>query len=215
MTDVLVKPAFQSAFTDSGDATKFGPSAWNAARLFSAGTGGDLLIRDAASATGASWATGPPMGTSTGIVRVGGVLSCNVTPASNVGTAETDLMTYSLPANALSANTKGVRITVWGSTAANANSKAVRLYFGATQVSAIAGIVTSATGWHLAAIVVRTGAAAQTAGGTSFIGNNTGGAVTTTPTETLSGIVVIKITGTSAVGSSDVTANGMLVEALP
>jgi len=55
MTDVLLKPAFQSTFPDSGDVTKFGPTAWNAARLFSAGSVGDLLLRDTASATGASW----------------------------------------------------------------------------------------------------------------------------------------------------------------
>lgn len=55
MTDVLVKPAFQSLFPDSGEATKFGPNAWNAARLFSGGVDGDLAVRDSGSATGASW----------------------------------------------------------------------------------------------------------------------------------------------------------------
>jgi hypothetical protein len=55
MTDVLVKTAFQSGVTDSGDATKLGPNAWNAPRLFSAGALGDLLFRDTGSATGASW----------------------------------------------------------------------------------------------------------------------------------------------------------------
>jgi len=55
VTDVLVKPAFQSAYPDSGDTTKFGPNAWNAARLFSGGNAGDVLVRDTGSATGASW----------------------------------------------------------------------------------------------------------------------------------------------------------------
>lgn len=55
MTDVLLKPAFQSAIPDSGDATKLGPTAWNAARLFSGGVNGDLAQRDSAASTGASW----------------------------------------------------------------------------------------------------------------------------------------------------------------
>lgn len=55
MTDVLIKPAFQSAYVDSGDTTKFGPNAWNAARLFSGGALGDLLVRDTGAATGASY----------------------------------------------------------------------------------------------------------------------------------------------------------------
>lgn len=144
-----------------------------------------------------------------------GVIYRNVVPASNVGTAETDLMSYPLPAGAISADGKGVRITTWGTTAANVNVKAVRLYFGAQQVSAIAGIATSGTAWYLSSIVLRKSATTQTAGGTSFINNNTGGAFAVTPAETLSGIVVIKITGTSAVGSNDVTVACLLVEALP
>ncbi len=55
---VTCKPAFQSALTDSGDATKLGPTAWNAARLFSGGTNGDVLVRDSDSATGATWTAG-------------------------------------------------------------------------------------------------------------------------------------------------------------
>lgn len=55
MTAVLVQPAFQSIYPDSGDVTKFGPNAWNAARLFSGGIDGQIVVRDAASATGASW----------------------------------------------------------------------------------------------------------------------------------------------------------------
>jgi len=62
---VLVKPAFQSALADSGDATKLGPNSWNAARLFSGGVNGEMLVRDTASATGASWTTAGGGGGST------------------------------------------------------------------------------------------------------------------------------------------------------
>ena len=57
MADVLVKPAFVSLFPDSGDVTKFGPNAWNAARLFSGGSDGEIVVRSAASATGAAWSS--------------------------------------------------------------------------------------------------------------------------------------------------------------
>jgi len=54
-SEAIVTPAFQSAHPDSGDATKLGPSAWNAPRIFSGGAPGDLLLADAESTTGAAW----------------------------------------------------------------------------------------------------------------------------------------------------------------
>ncbi len=42
---------------DSLDVTRLGPLAWNAARLFSGGTDGDVIVRDSDSATGATWGT--------------------------------------------------------------------------------------------------------------------------------------------------------------
>jgi len=57
VSDVTVRPAFHSTYPDSGDATKFGPTAWNAPRVFSGGTDGQVVARDSASPTGASWAT--------------------------------------------------------------------------------------------------------------------------------------------------------------
>jgi hypothetical protein len=55
MADVILKPAFVSPYLDGPDATKLQPSAWNAARLFTGGIDGDLLVRSAASATGAAY----------------------------------------------------------------------------------------------------------------------------------------------------------------
>lgn len=57
MSDVLVKPAFQSALPDNGSPTQLGPTAWNASRLFTGGSVGDLTVRDTNSATGAAWAS--------------------------------------------------------------------------------------------------------------------------------------------------------------
>ena len=53
---VTVKPAFQSTAVDQGVAGQLGPSEWNAARVFSGGSQGDMCVRDTSSPTGASWA---------------------------------------------------------------------------------------------------------------------------------------------------------------
>lgn len=147
-----------------------------------------------------------------------GPLSSQFTSVSNVSTTETDLMTYALPAGALSANGKGVRIKAWGSFAANGNSKAVKLVFGATTLHTRTAS-TNGGMWVFDSIVLRTSATAQI--GTAELRESTATTNTlysgenTTPAETLSGAVTIKVTGTSAVGSSDITQLGMLIEALP
>jgi Right handed beta helix region len=61
MSDVLIKPAFQSTYPDTGDTTKFGPDAWNAARLVSGGSLGDALYRDSNAAHGASFLSPPAL----------------------------------------------------------------------------------------------------------------------------------------------------------
>ncbi len=60
MADVLVKPAFQSVISDTGDATRLGPTEWNKPRLFTGGANGDVCVRDSTSATGAAWTTTLP-----------------------------------------------------------------------------------------------------------------------------------------------------------
>src|SRR5262245_38954881 len=54
MSDVIIKPAWLSPDPDTGQ-PRFGPDAWNAARMLSGGNAGDVVTRDTASATGASW----------------------------------------------------------------------------------------------------------------------------------------------------------------
>ena len=67
MADVLLKPAFFSPYLDGPDATKLQPSAWNAARLFSAGNDGEIVVRSAASATGAAWTSPTTLKTTLGL----------------------------------------------------------------------------------------------------------------------------------------------------
>lgn len=154
-----------------------------------------------------------PFGAGSGSYTPSGVLSVQLTPVSNVSTSETDLMTYSLPANSLNVNGKGVRITVWLTTAANANTKTSKVYFGGTVLRSRSAADNNIL-FVYQAEVYRTGAATQSANAT-FANPTDAGWSATSPTETLSGAVIIKVTGQSATGSNDLTATMMKVEAMP
>lgn len=150
-------------------------------------------------------------GTGTGAPVMIGTLSVNTTAVGNVGAGTDDLMTYSLPANSLSANNKGVRITVWGTGAANANIKTVALMFGATSLaSGNVNLGSSATVWRYVAEVLRTGSNAQLYASLITLS----GAIIPyqgTAAETDSGAVTIKCTG-AATADNDIVQKGMIVE---
>jgi hypothetical protein len=97
-------------------------------------------------------------GSQTGKVPV--VIFTSTTPGANVSSAETDLISYPMPANTLAVNGQKLRITIFGTTAANANGKTVRFYFGGTMIGA-SGISVAYNGlaWQATAYVIRTGAA--------------------------------------------------------
>lgn len=140
----------------------------------------------------------------------------SVTPASNGTTVETTLFTYTLPAATLASDGDSVRIRVWGIAAANADTKTYRLYFGGTVLMTRATANAGNTAWIIDAEVSRTGAATQTAFG-YWNASATGylGIADTSPTETLSGTVVIKMTGQSDTASNDITGHCMAVDLVP
>lgn len=91
-----------------------------------------------------------------------GVVSAQVVSTGNSADQTEDILqTFSLPANALSANGKGVRIRAWGTTAANADNKQVKVYFGASTF-ATGVAAANAKDWHVDLTVFRTGASTQT-----------------------------------------------------
>lgn len=140
--------------------------------------------------------------------------SVDTTQHANSGTGETTLSSYSLPANVLSANGKTIKITVWGTFAANANTKTVKIKFGASSITVLAA-ATNGGGWRATAYVVRTGAATQkmVADLVNYTGTGTTGG-TASPTETLSGAVTILTTGQSGTASSDILQEFFAVEVL-
>lgn len=141
------------------------------------------------------------------------VLFTSTTAGSNVDTSETNLITYSLPANTLRVNRQGLRITIVGGTAANGNTKTIKAYFGTTNTTSFSSTY-NAQDWKIVIEVWRTGAATQIASSARFIAGGLGIAASA-PTETLSGAITIRVTGQSGTASADVTARAMSVEWLP
>lgn len=161
-------------------------------------------------------------GTGTADAGIGGVLTVSTTQnQTNAGVTEEDLWTYNLPANTLSANNYLVRITAFGSTAANANNKTVRLYFGGTLVSTSATVAANDGRWTHVADVYRTGASAQRAIGTAAM-NAAGDASASTVRLNYATIaadttaaIVIKVTGQNGTASAgDILFLGARVEFL-
>jgi hypothetical protein len=136
-------------------------------------------------------------GTGSGTAVIGGCLSVNTTTVT-VGTgvtAETDLMTYSLPANTLSANGKAVRVTAYLRRGGSGGTCVFKAYFGA-------GVLTGAntgTGVNQQVVefwIIRTGSNAQKLLCGPLDLDTFGTHVVGTATETDSGAVTIKFTCT-------------------
>ena len=144
------------------------------------------------------------------------VLSANSGSNTVVAASETDLMTYSMPANTMGANNDSVRITAWGKTAANGNTKTIKVYFGATVILDTSKTTTAPNNndWFLQCVVIRKTNASQDSGGFYSFDQNENAAKSVGMTETLSGAVTIKLTGQGGL-SGDITQEAMIIEKLP
>lgn len=154
-------------------------------------------------------------GTGTAEPVMVGTISVNTTAVGNVGAGTDDLMTYSLPANSLSANGKGVRVTVWGTGANNANGKTLTFLFGSysRQLPTRASI---AMAWRAEFIIIRSASSTQIISGVSVDGTANAATIDreifdATATETDTGAITIKCTG-AATADNDIVQKGMIVE---
>ncbi len=154
-------------------------------------------------------------GSGTATFSPGGILdNLIVSSGTNSGSAaETTLYSYNLPANTFvsTAAVNGAHQVLYifaGGTTANATLERVRIYFGGTTCADSGNVGLNGTTWKAECWISQTGTGATQAATGSFIG----GTATltnsdTTPTETISGTINIKITGTVQVA----TTNGVLV----
>lgn len=150
-----------------------------------------------------------------------GVLHVYASPtgSGNSGTTETTLSTYTLPGGYLNRDGQILRITAYGTSANNANTKNVRVYFGSTVCFSPQATGTGNGVWALqVGYVVRTGPSSQIAFGRTGVtsGSNEGGNTNliTTPAENMANDIVIKVTGQSSAASNDVLLKGFIVEGL-
>lgn len=151
--------------------------------------------------------------------EISSVLHINTTQAGTpASTDETTLATYSLPANTLNADNRGLRIIAFGTVANNANNKTIRLKFGTTTLATIGpGAFGSVTRrWVCTAHVIRTGASteigyAKTEVSADQVNENT----LTTPSDSTAAAISIAVTGENGTASeNDVVFRCLIVEAL-
>jgi hypothetical protein len=146
-----------------------------------------------------------------------GAINVNTTPVSNTSTGETDLMTYTLPANSLSAVGKAVRVTCWGNQANNANAKTVQTYIGGTSINTATLLASSLGIWRVQTLFICTGSSTQSYFSETVRLNVSAQDVATRVSGTLAKTdtagIILKLTGTGG-ATTDITQAGMLVEFL-
>lgn len=155
-------------------------------------------------------------GPGNGWVAMDGRIDQDLNSSSSTGSAsEETLRTVVIPTHVLNENGKGVRIRAWGTVAANANTKTLRLYFG-NNLLVTNDITTAPNGvdWLLEATVYRVTSTTHRAVGEAMIGS-TGQSITTTfpSANTTTGIpVTFRVVADGA--GADVTIEGLATEAI-
>ncbi len=159
------------------------------------------------------------MGESTAYGEIGGKANVSVTAVGNVDAGEDNLITYALPADALSANGQVVKIKAWGTAANNANAKTLKLYFGSQAILTWAITASKVIVWKVEAYVVRTGVDTQDCYAVileTSIGSPNAQLTDqelTAGTQDDGAAITIKCTG-EGVATNDIVQEGLLVEFL-
>jgi len=195
----------------------------NALRVGTAGQGGAFTTSGSfASENGITTNMGA-INVNAGTVTVGGQV--NVTTADVTSSGASNLISYTLPANALTVTNRCLKIVGWGTALNNANAKTVALDFGSQTVitKQLTPSIASTT-WKVQAVVCRSGSSTQDIyaeawnpmGTTvSSVDGNTVlyQAARTAGTQTETATITIKGKTTVAT-TTDVTMDGLTVEFL-
>lgn len=177
-------------------------------------TGSKTFLNPVLAIPGSAAASTTPGRASTSFLR-------DLAGVSSVGAAETTLGTVTLPSNALDTDFfSAANITCWGTVAANANSKTLRLYFGSVVIATLSNATTfNNMSFWIQARVARKGVGNQEVIAFGYVSAaNTTVPVGITvlrsaPTETLSSAVIIKYTG-QGVSNADIIGTGLMVEVI-
>ncbi len=156
-------------------------------------------------------------GDSSATFQSSGLLNAQYTPVSNEGAGDLTLMAYSLPANSLTIG-KVVRITAFGTSANNANSKTIGIYVGGDGVVQSGLIQNIENQWEVNLILICTGSNTQryfakagkaNAAGDADVVVRTTGALALVDTAA----IYLECSGLQT-ASDDITQDGMIVEFL-
>jgi hypothetical protein len=138
-----------------------------------------------------------------GFHPMGVVYGITATVGTGTGTSEQTLATYSLPANALDATGRRLRIRAAFKLAANTNNKTMKLYFGSSVITTPTA-ATNGKNAYLEMEVVKTGASTQIVWAKGLVDTT---AVTpyvnSSSAETDTAAIVIKATGTDGTSSAN------------
>lgn len=174
--------------------------------LYDAPTGGVMVAPQIAAGAG------------TGMYRPTGILHQSVTSVPTAGTSEETLATYTLPANTLSVNGRGIRVTAAFTTANNGNAKTPRIRWGGTGGNPIAQYLTTlanGAGIRLVGELYRTGASAQVSGGTGTSHNNVpSNDVDASHAASMASAIDIVVRGHTPTAAGDLTLKYFQVELL-
>lgn len=150
------------------------------------------------------------------VYSLGGRLTTNTTAVGNVGSGADDLITYTLEKNTLSILGDVLEITAFGTGAANANNKTIKLLLGTTELFSTGAVGSNNKDWEINCKIIRTAAATQ-----ECISQFNGDTVLVTQTaDYISGTedfttdLTIKCTG-EATSNDDIIQKGLIVKLFP
>lgn len=148
--------------------------------------------------------------------RAVSTLAANVTPVGNVTTGEDDLMGYTLPNGFYTKDGHYAVVEASFATAANANTKSIKYYFGSTLMVLISSTLNNKT-LYFRSTIIRTGEATQIAPTEVFTNDSTVGACSfylCAASENMKTPVTVKFTG-EGTSTDDIVQKTMTVRWFP
>ena len=152
-------------------------------------------------------------GTSNNDIPIGGTLVSNTTSVGNVGVGEDTLITHLVLAASLVTTGSYLEISAWGTVAANANNKTIKLKFGTTTLVDTTAVAANSGSWYITAKIVRVTATSQQCIA-SIISDNaliTNSATYTDAIENLDSNLNVFCTG-EATTDDDIIQKGLLIK---
>lgn len=144
---------------------------------------------------------------------LGGRLAVSTTSLGNSAGVETTLQSFSVPANTLSSSGEFLEVMCWGTIAANANNKQIKVILGTTTLYDTTLLAANAGSWSIRAQIMRVSLNLERSVVEFNTSNGTFGnsANVLNITEDLSTPLDLKITG-NGIALDDIVSTGLIVK---